>query len=1096
MNKSSNLEGVVSYKFLKNAPIGEDLFEGQSQEKIATVMADNIKTNEFQIIGVDGGWGTGKSNLIEITKKKLDSKEYHFFIYDVWGHQGDEQRKSILIELTDFVTNNHLVKSNAAKEWKRSVNELLSKERAVTTINYPHLSIGFIFSLIAIIYIPIATTFKSSLSNLLGIESEYWTLFIAFLPIVGLLAIISCYFLQECLKSLKNFKQWNWRNIWKIWKPLKCFKFFYPALQETFVLYVNKQKTETKLETIIESEPSVRAFRKWMEDIDKDLIQNKKKLIIVFDNFDRLPKQYIQHIWSSIHIFFSEKQYKNIKVIIPFDRLHIKCAFSDLNKINDMEQIDFANDYINKTFDIVFRISPPIMSDWKIFFKQNWEQAFLNHAEIYDEYIRVEQIYESCKKIKTPREIIVFINEIVSIKLIHNNIPEQYIAYFVINKDKILKDPLKAITQELGVLEYLYKGKSEFEKYITALAYQISPDNALEVIYRKQLRESLLHGDIEALNNIARTNIFSQIIFPTIWEFDNFEDAIITLHNIIPDAKITEQEKQTLWDDIYLNIQLSPIEEINLPECYIVLLTHISNYYKQSWVEKICNNLLSASKFEAVDYAKSIDKLQQVILNNKFDINVFNLISNKEIKAHAFISLVHEKNKNYEDYRLITTNEELNDYLSKLDVNELSNIDCLKFIRNKFEWERFSQSLVEKISKNKSDLSSLSVIFKLRKIIDDRPLKFILTDQEIYELFIQPQAKEQNFYYDLIAMRIARGNEFPSSYGNYFGSVLNVSEDNNFIKNIVQCISYYIDYGDLLLASLTFKNPLTTEVIRYLVEERSPILIADTSELLRKFDQICQANNLSPTLLIKNFSDWEAPDFDNDLIQSLISSNYFEYAQSLVDEKNSLAITSIKALHSYFDNFTKEEWVSCFSQLNGNTYKYLNQTGYTNWNSYALEAFKDILVSFANSGKNNDSTKLTELIRNIESSDMSLASAFNNIRDVFIDNGKMTAQQFIFFGDWLFKYGALAERSDDVIRRIIIADLLDSEECINILSENKDILKTILKEAKNEISKDFKDAIKIRSNNNESIEILRKHLRISSSKLDTKNEGATKDQIS
>lgn len=32
----------VSYKFLKNTPIGEDLFEGQSQEKIATVMADNI----------------------------------------------------------------------------------------------------------------------------------------------------------------------------------------------------------------------------------------------------------------------------------------------------------------------------------------------------------------------------------------------------------------------------------------------------------------------------------------------------------------------------------------------------------------------------------------------------------------------------------------------------------------------------------------------------------------------------------------------------------------------------------------------------------------------------------------------------------------------------------------------------------------------------------------------------------------------------------------------------------------------------------------------------------------------------------------------
>lgn len=1068
---------VVSYKFLKNAPIGEDLFEGQSQEKIATVMADNIKTNEFQIIGIDGGWGTGKSNLVEIIKKKLDSKEYHFFIYDVWGHQGDEQRRAILVELTEFITSENLVDKSQEKKWDNKINQLLAKTKEMKTTNYPYLSVGFIFSLLSIIYVPTVNVFKDAMVDFFEIESWYWKLLLVAFPIFIVLGIFI----------------YNFITIWFQKGFIKACKL---AAQETFLIYTNKQKEETKIESIAEKEPSVRDFRKWMKDLDSDLDSKKKKLVIVFDNFDRLPKQYIQHIWSSIHIFFSEKQYTNIKVIIPFDRLHIKCAFSDLNKVNDTDQIDFANDYINKTFDIVFRISPPIMSDWKVFFKQNWEQAFLNHADIYDEYIRVEQIYENCKKIKTPREIIVFINEIVSIKLIHNNIPEQYIAYFVINKDKILEDPLKAITQELGVLEYLYKGKSEFEKYITALAYQISPDNALEVIYRKQLRESLLHGDIEALNNIARTNIFSQIIFPTIWEFDNFEDAIITLHNIIPDAKITEQEKQTLWDDIYLNIQLSPIEEINLPECYIVLLTHISNYYKQSWVEKICNNLLSASKFEAVDYAKSIDKLQQVILNNKFDINVFNLISNKEIKAHAFISLVHEKNKNYEDYRLITTNEELNDYLSKLDVNELSNIDCLKFIRNKFEWERFSQSLVEKISKNKSDLSSLSVIFKLRKIIDDRPLKFILTDQEIYELFIQPKANEKDFYYDLIAMRIARGNEFTQYYAKNFNSILNVSEDTNFIKNIVQCINYYIDYDDLLLASLTFKNELTTQVIRYLVEENSPLLIADIPKLLRKFDQICQVNNLSPTLLIKNFSDWGTLDFDNDLIQLLISSSYYEYAQSLVNEKNNLAITSIQALHSYLDNFTKEEWVSCFSKLNENTYKYLNQTGYTNWNSHALEALKDILVSLANRDKSNDSTKLTKLIKNIESSDMSLVSAFNNVRDVFIDNGKMKVQQFIFFGDWLFKYGSLAERSDDVIRRIIIADLLDSEECINILSENKDILKTLLKEARNEISKDFKDAIKIRSNNNESIEILRKHLKISSSELDTKNEEATKDQTS
>lgn len=1059
---------TVPYTFLKNTPIGEDLFEGQSQEKIATVMADNIKSNEFQIIGIDGGWGTGKSNLVEIIRKKLDPNEYHFFIYDVWGHQGDEQRRSILVELTDFITSENLVDKSQGKKWDDKVNQLLAKRKELKTTNYPYLSAGFIFSLLSIIYVPTVNVFKDSMVDFFEIESWYWKLLLVAFPIFIVLGIF-----------IYNFcKIWYQEGIKKACKL---------AAQETFLIYTNKQKEETKIESISEKEPSVSDFRKWMKDIDNDLDSNKKKLVIVFDNFDRLPKQYIQHIWSSIHIFFSEKKYTNIKVIIPFDRLHIKCAFSDLNTVNNTGQIDFANDYINKTFDIVFRISPPIMSDWKIFFKQNWEKASLYH----DEYIRVEQIYESYAKIKTPREIIVFINEIISIKLIHNNIPEQYIAYFVINKDKILADPLKAITEELGVLEYLYKGKSEFEKYITSLAYQIPPDNALEVIYRKQLKESLLNGNSETFNNIAKTNIFSQIIHSIILSLDNFSEAIVTLDKIVPDAKIEEQEKQTLWDDIYLKIGLPLLEEITIPDYVKILLIHISNRNKESWVKKICNNLIMTLKFKAIDYAKAIDELQQVILNNGFDINIFNLIRDNKIPAAEFISLVNDKGKDYKNYRLITTDEELNDYLSRLDINNLSKINCLEFIKDKFEWETFSNSLDEKVIENKSNLSSLSVIFKLRKIINTRPIKTILTDQDIANLFNQTQAKDHNFYYDLIAMRIARSSEFSTSYTYYFDSILNNNKDTDLIKHIAQCISYYINYDDLLLSSLTFNRALSTAVINYLIQESSPILIADTSKLLKNFDKICEQNNLNPTQFIKSLSALHTPDFDNDLIQSLISSNYFECAQLLVNEENSLAIASIKALHSYFDKLTKEEWVNCFSNLNGNTYKYLDKTNYKNWNSHALEALKDILSLLANSDNNNNSTKLTELIKSIESRGISLTNTFNNARDVFIENGKMTNQQFIFFGDWLFKYGSLEEKSDDVVRKIIIADLLDSEECINILSENKDTLKNILKDAKPDIAMDFKEAIKIRSKN-ESVEKLRKSLGIKMSKPNINNDEDTK----
>ncbi|WP_254557707.1 hypothetical protein, partial [Salmonella enterica] len=77
------------------------------------------------------------------------------------------------------------------------------------------------------------------------------------------------------------------------------------------------------------------------------------------------------------------------------------------------------------------------------FFKNCWDKAFANGDE--EEYLKVEQIYEVFRPSITPREIIAFINEVVSIRLLEPGVPDRYIALFVLNKEAILKDPLAAI---------------------------------------------------------------------------------------------------------------------------------------------------------------------------------------------------------------------------------------------------------------------------------------------------------------------------------------------------------------------------------------------------------------------------------------------------------------------------------------------------------------------------------------------------------------------------------------------------------------------------------------------------------------------------
>lgn len=123
----SDMESTNKYpRFINNTPCGVDLFEGKSQQKIANNICNIIKTEEScNIIGIDGGWGSGKSNLVKQVENILPKENYHFFVYDAWGHQEDLQRRSFLEELTENLTQESLVK----EVWKSKLNQLLAKAK-------------------------------------------------------------------------------------------------------------------------------------------------------------------------------------------------------------------------------------------------------------------------------------------------------------------------------------------------------------------------------------------------------------------------------------------------------------------------------------------------------------------------------------------------------------------------------------------------------------------------------------------------------------------------------------------------------------------------------------------------------------------------------------------------------------------------------------------------------------------------------------------------------------------------------------------------------------------------------------------------------
>ena len=312
-------------KILSKAPCNDDLFEGGAHKKLANAIAYEIQNDpNCTIIGIDGGWGSGKSNLVGMVKNILTdtissdkSGKYHFFTYDAWGHQNDLPRRTILEELTSEITygKDSILES---QDWKIRLENLLAKKKRTSTKIVPRLN----FALIAIALMTALTPVVAAISDNIP-DPKFKLLFTGAIYVFFILFVIG--------KQL-----WNMHNNDQ---PINVENFF----TELFLVYKDKIKEDVKFETISEREPSTKQFKDWMFDINMALRDREKILIVVIDNMDRLPKQKVQELWSALHSFFSEEKYSNIRVIVPFDRAHIRNAFQSENIVNlSTEKKDIA----------------------------------------------------------------------------------------------------------------------------------------------------------------------------------------------------------------------------------------------------------------------------------------------------------------------------------------------------------------------------------------------------------------------------------------------------------------------------------------------------------------------------------------------------------------------------------------------------------------------------------------------------------------------------------------------------------------------------------------------------------------------------------
>ena len=134
------------------------------------------------------------------------------------------------------------------------------------------------------------------------------------------------------------------------------------------------------------------------------------------------------------------------------------------------------------------------------YFKDRWKEAFGNCAIV--DY-SVLQVYDMLTKEQSPRKIIAFINQFVTIRnLCDERIEDKYIAMYIIGRSKIIANPLdeKLNPSYLHGLNFLYSDDENMASNISSLYYQLSLDKAMDVVFTREVTAELDDNNVKVLD--------------------------------------------------------------------------------------------------------------------------------------------------------------------------------------------------------------------------------------------------------------------------------------------------------------------------------------------------------------------------------------------------------------------------------------------------------------------------------------------------------------------------------------------------------------------------------------------------------------------
>ena len=500
----------IAFQFLSDSPEGEDGFAGKGHERSARALANAIFefSNDDRSIGLEGAWGSGKTTVVSIAEGELEEShpgKFAFFTFDLWANQSVEFRRAFLEEFLGW-SKSYM----ATSKFKFFEKRVQGKERTVETETERRFSVFGYVLMTSLFVLPFLVLWLSPYSANLRLNPKVaelpWT-FQSLLEYGHRVAVIIIALVALCFIGQFCYLWWERKS-------------FRGALDGSFSLFARTSEKDTVKQSIREGDPTQYEFRELFSDILSQVQTSERRVVFVFDNVDRLPADRIQGMWSEVRSVFSRDGSGDktpnavVTAVVPYDRIHVLSAFEGLNS-EEIENLDegvlvnsatsyVSEDVFRKTFSAVVTVAPPVTSDVESFFCDCFDGALSNRFDDKQKY-RLFQIFDThlsrTSTNPTPRQVKAFANDVGMLWYQwQGEISAEAIAIFVLHRARLEANPKSLQSPRTIDSRYRHFANSnDLDKELAALAYNVEPAVALEVLLERDIIDAFLRPEVDQL---------------------------------------------------------------------------------------------------------------------------------------------------------------------------------------------------------------------------------------------------------------------------------------------------------------------------------------------------------------------------------------------------------------------------------------------------------------------------------------------------------------------------------------------------------------------------------------------------------------------